>query len=226
MREWILQNTEVTQEEYDKLLNLNTVRINGKSNVSQNDKISNHPMVNIVRFTSYKPTYSHRRKYKVKRKKDVNKHYYYIYEKIKFYILGEIFSIIEEKCFCINRQSNCFYINSDTCLLPKINSYLITAMCISPFRTKQNPYIHTFTLLITPDGLEYILDGTSNVIMDKKTYYSIYKPEIISCIPKEILKEELNLLKPFEEDERIYRAEYLCFRDKIMESVKKLTRKK
>ena len=31
MREWILENTNVTEQEYDNLLNINTVSIKGKS---------------------------------------------------------------------------------------------------------------------------------------------------------------------------------------------------
>lgn len=226
MKEWILENTSIKEEQYDSIINLNTVIINGKTNNLPNEKIIDHPIINICMFSYEYPTLFRRMKYKVKRIKDINKKHYYVYKNIKFYILGEFFPIIADEVFSSRRLKQCFYINSKICLLPKINTFLITALCTHPFKIPKKKYIHTFVLLKTEDGKKYILDGTSNTIMDKDTYFSIFNPKIISCIPKEKLKADLELLKPYEKDKSIYRPEYLCFPKETLKAVKKLQRKK
>ena len=86
MKEWILENTDISEEEYNKLINLNTISINGKSNLQPNQKISNHPIINIALFTSKKSSIRRRKKFKIKKLKDINKKNYYTYQKIKFYM--------------------------------------------------------------------------------------------------------------------------------------------
>ena len=65
MKEWILENADVTSKEYDQLINLNTVSINGQSNKHSIEEISNHPIVNIALFTTKKPTIKRRKKFKI-----------------------------------------------------------------------------------------------------------------------------------------------------------------
>ena len=89
MKEWILENTEVTSVEYDKLINYDTVSIKGKSNKHSIESISNHPIINIALFTTKKPSIKRRKKFKIIKQKDINKNNYYTYQRIKFYILAE-----------------------------------------------------------------------------------------------------------------------------------------
>lgn len=226
MKEWILNNTNILEEDYDRIFNPRTVIMNGHAEENESDSLSNHPIVNIATFTFDYPTYFRRKKFKIKRLKDINKKNLYLYENIKFYILGEQFPLFANETYSSQRLKKCFYINSEICLSLKSNTYLITAMCSNPFRKSRNQYIHTFVLLKSNDGNDYIIDGTTNTIMNKKTYFDIFKPKIISCISKEKLQEDLKLLKPFEEQELIYRPEYLCFSKKTIRAVKKLNRKK
>lgn len=222
MKEWILENTSIKEEDYDSIINLNTTKINGKTNAKSNITIIEHPLFQIAKFTLQPPTFTQRRKYKIKRIKDADKKFYYIYEKIKFQVLAETFKIMEETLFSLNRLEICFHINSTICILLKCKSYLITAMCTSPFRSDKLKYLHTFVLIKDNNGNEYILDGTTNLILDKNTYYSLYKPQVITIIEQEQLKEDLKLIKPLEDEEKLYRAEYLCFPKEVITSVKKL----
>ncbi len=73
MREWILENTDITETEYDTLINQNTVIFNKKDKSNNNDKSSNHPIINIILFTLQKPSFNRRYKYEIQRKKDINK---------------------------------------------------------------------------------------------------------------------------------------------------------
>ena len=64
MREWILENTGVSPEEYDKLINYDTVSINGKSNKQSIESISNHPIINIALFTTKKTSIKRLKKFR------------------------------------------------------------------------------------------------------------------------------------------------------------------
>ena len=99
-------------------------------------------------------------------------------------------------------------------------------MCKSPYRKSRKEYLHTFVLLKHTNGKDYILDGTNNTIIDKKTYFQIFKPKVISCIDSKKLKENLLTLRGFEAKEQIYRPEYLCFPKETIKIAKKLNRKK
>lgn len=226
MKEWILKNTNISEEQYNSVFNLNTVMISGNSKEPENDGISDHPIVNISMFTFDYPNFSRRKKHKIKRIKDINKKHLYTYQNIKFYILGEYLKKYTYITFSTQRLRNCFYLNSMICLLPNINTFLITAMCENPFRKSRLKYIHTFVLLKNTDGKDYILDGTTNTIMDKKTYFDIFKPKVITCISKDKLEKDLELLKPFEKEKYIYRAEYLCFPKQTIKAAKKFSRKR
>lgn len=226
MKEWILENTEITTDEYDKLININTVSINGKGIKQPIEKLSNHPIVNIALFTTRKPTLKQRRKFKIIKQKDINKKNYYIYQKIKFYILTEFIKHYKSELYTINRHNQCFHLNSFFCLKLNINSYLITALCKSPYIINNPDYLHTFILIHSNDNQEYIIDATLNIIMKKEIYFSIFNPQIITCINKTKLTSDLQLLTPLEQDGKLYKAEYLCFPEQVMTSIKKLSKAK
>lgn len=226
MKDWIIKNTNVKEEQYDNIFNTNIVMINGVSKKATEKDASDHPIINISMFTFDYPTFFRIKKFKIKKIKDTNKKNLYIYKNIKFYILGEQIPLYANELFTGKRITQCFYLNSTLCLQANLNSYLITAMCKNPYRKNNDTYLHTFVLLKHDNGQDYILDGTANIITDKKTYFNIFKPNIISCISKEKLKKDLELLKPFEESMQIYRPEYLCFTKETVKAAKKLTKQK
>lgn len=226
MREWILENTNVTEQEYDNLLNINTVSIKGKHQENHIADLSNHPIVNIALFTSRKTSLIRRKKYKIIKKKDINKKNLYIYKQIKFYILSEFLENFEDELLTLTRHNQCFHLNFNICTKINIKSYLITALCQSPYDKNNNEYIHTFILIINNDNQEYIIDGTVNIITRKDTYFNIFKPQIISCIEKEQLKEDYKFIKPLEQAGLIYKAEYYCFKDKVIKGIKKYNKRK
>lgn len=224
MKEWILENTKITSEEYDKLINLNTVSINGKSNKHNQHQMSNHPIINIALFTTKKSTIKQRKKYKITKQKDINKNNYYTYQKIKFYILTDFIKHYHNELQSIYRHNQCFHLNSFFCQKLNINSYLITALCKSPFFISNTNYIHTFILIHSNNNQEYIIDATLNIIMKKDIYFSIFNPQIISFIPKSQLISDLKLITPLEQDGKLYKAEYLCFPKQVINKVKTLSK--
>lgn len=226
MKEWILENTTITEQEYDNLLNINTVSIKGKHQENHITDLSNHPIVNIAQFTSRKPSLTQRIRFKIIKKKDINKKNLYIYKQIKFYIISEFLNNFKAELLTLKRHKQCFHLNFDICTTLNITSYLITALCQSPYYKKKKEYIHTFVLIITNDNQEYIIDGTINTIMSKDTYFNIFKPQIISCIEKEQLKEDYKYIKPLEQVGLIYKAEYYCFKDKVINGIKKYNKRK
>lgn len=224
MRKWILENTDIKETEYDQLINQNTVIFNTK-NKSNNNESSNHPIINIILFTLKKPSFMQRNKYKIKRKKDINKNNYYIYKEIEFYILAEYLKDIKYTLYSTDRFRQCFFLNTSICIKLNCESYLITAICTSPYKIKTEKYLHSFILIKTKGKQEYIIDGTDNFIIKKETFFKIYKPEIVSEIPKNKLNEELKLIKQFEQTRKLYRAEYLCFPEEVIKGIKKIKEK-
>ena len=210
---------------YDNLLNINTVDIQGKQKENDISNLSNHPIVNIALFTSRKSSLIRRKKYKIIKKKDINKKNLYIYKQIKFYILSEFVKNFEDELLTLTRHNQCFHLNFNICTKINIKSYLITALCKSPYNKNNKEYIHTFILIIK-DNQEYIIDGTVNIITRKDTYFNIFKPQIISCIEQKQLKEDYEYIKPLEQDRLIYKAEYYCFKDKVIDGIKKYTKSK
>lgn len=220
MKEWILENTEITEEEYDKIINPNTVYIKDLTPIST-DINKKHPFYNILTFTEKKANFFRNKIYKIKQIKS-NSHNHYIHQNIEFYILGEHIKYLTYLMYSKDRYGKCFYINSKICLLTN-NSYLTTALCTSPFYNDKQ-FIHSF-VTIQYNNKEYILDGIYNIIIEKEIYFNIFNPKIISNIPREQLKSDLENIIEFEKVSQIYRGEYLCFPTQIMQSIKKRTKK-
>lgn len=85
MKEWILENTTVTEEKYDSLINPTTVKMlefEGKED-KKTYELSNHPIVRIDNFTHKKPTITRCFVYGIKKRGK-----YYLYKDIKFRVFS------------------------------------------------------------------------------------------------------------------------------------------
>lgn len=224
MREWILKNTDVTAEEYDELINQETIYIEGKSTGKKHlgpKKIFEHPLVGIDYFTFEKPSIQRMLKYRVKKVKN-----YYYHQNIKFYILSELIKNMQESLYSIDRIQGCFELSFDICQRVN-NSKIVTALCINPFFKKEDIVLHSFVVVTNDDGMEYACDGTLNCSLEKETYLKLLNvTTIISEIPREDMITAFEFLKEKDILKYLIYPEFYCFKDRIIEGLKKLTKSK
>ena len=73
MKEWVINNTSVTEERYDSLINSTTVIMDGLERIEDNInyELSNNPIININNFTYKKPTIIRCMIYGVKKSKNI-----------------------------------------------------------------------------------------------------------------------------------------------------------
>ena len=96
MREWILKNTTVTSEEYDRLINSGTINTDddvlevGTVNLTPR-RIASHPLLVIDCFTLKKPSLLTCFSFGVKKNKKG-----YSYNGIKFWVLAELLNNMKD----------------------------------------------------------------------------------------------------------------------------------
>ena len=219
MREWILENTTVTPKEYDSLINPETIYIEGKSTSKEHleaKKNFENPLIAIDYFTFGKPNIQRMIKYRVKRIKN-----YYYHQNIKFYILSELIKNMQENLYSIDRIQGCFELSFDICQRIN-NSRIVTALCINPFFKKEDIVLHSFVVVTNDDGTEYACDGTLNCSIKKETYLKLLNvTTIISEISREDMIEAFEFLKENDITKYLIFPEFYCFKDKIIQGVKK-----
>lgn len=220
MKEWILENTDVTEEEYDKLINPETITIEGvttESNHTPNHYFE-HPMLAIDLFTQNKPTTLRKLKYRVIKKKKT-----YIHKKIKFIILADLLKDMQEILFSINRKGKCFKLSSEI-LAQYGNTELLTAMCIDPFYKEPTPFLHSVIISKNNKNKEFILDATFNVAIEKETYLKLLQANIISTISREDFINIINMVSEQNLGKFIALQEYFCFPEQVTSAIKKLSK--
>ena len=221
MKEWILENTVVTEERYDSLINPNTVKmLEFERKEDKLYELSNHPIVNIDNFTHKKPTITRCMIYGIKKRKK-----YYIYKDIEFRVFSELLTIKNnpfiEELYSDNRIGTCFDKSIQICL-SNDNSKILTAMCIDPFLQNHKKFIHSFVCVKGKDGKEYIVDGTINTVIEKEKYMKIYNAQIITEIDKNKFESFMDfIIENGEFGNYISIVEYLCFPDEVIEGIEK-----
>ena len=222
MKEWILENTTVTEEKYNSLINEDTVILDGTEVKKDKNtyELSNNPIINVYKFTEKKPTITRCMIYGIRKSKK-----YYIYKDIKFRVFAELMKTRKgdfyESLYSEKRLGTCFDKGMTICLSNK-NSKIVTAMCIDPFLIPTKKFIHCFVIDTGKDGKEYVIDGTLNAVIEKQKYIDIYNAEIITEIEEPKVFEFLDLMSEGKElGSNIDIAEYLCFPDEVIEGVKK-----
>lgn len=222
MREWVLENTDVTAEEYDSLINPETLHIEGESKPCQKEtnKIFDHPILAIDLFTQQKPTLFTKIKYRI-----IDRKQYFIHKNIKFAILADLLEEMKEILYSTNRKGKCFKLSLD--ILKKCeNANIVTLMCTNPNYKEPTPFLHAAILIKEETGNEFILDTTFNIIMKKETYLNLLQAKIISIISREKFQNDSTLRIESNVYKHIYLDEYLCFPEQIMKTAKKLSKTK
>ena len=218
MKEWILENTVVTEERYDSLINPNTVSKNRKIEAGVKINFKN-PLYHICNFTLKRPSKLRCKFYNIKKEGK-----YYLHKDLKFRVLAETLFDKKEpytkELYSIKRVGTCFQKCLDFgCNLK--NNNLVIAMCDEPFIIPTEPFLHAFVCGVGKDGKEYVLDGTLNIIIEKDIFIKLYNARIISEIDGEKANKDINLLNSKDLSHNILAHEYLCFPEEVMEGVKK-----
>ena len=227
MKEWVLNNTSVTEEEYDNLISPNTLKLKN-TNLEEIyadyklKKLSENPLGVINLFTLKKPNKFRCIVYRVKKEKN-----YFIYKDIKFSVLA--LNVEDEnykkELYNERRVGTCFQKSFDFCKSID-NSKIILAMCINPFFTPEKKFLHAFVEILGKDGKQYILDGTLNICMEKELYLKLLNAKIISEMSRNEFFEYVNFIEENNLGSLITVPEFLTFPNQINEGVKKYIKKR
>ena len=222
MKEWVINNTTVTEYEYDNLINSNTVKMSGLEEKEDNTiyELSDNPIININNFTHRKPTIIRCMAYGIKKSKK-----YYIYKDVKFRVFAELMTTKKgefyKSLYSEKRRGTCFDKSTEISISNE-DSWIITAMCIDPFLVPSKKFIHCFVIATGKDGKEYVIDGTLNAVIEKEKYMEIYNAQIISKIKQNEFCDFLDYMvenKALGVDISI--VEYLCFPNEVTKGIKK-----
>lgn len=218
MREWILENTTVTKEEYDSTINCNTLnRIVNKSDKKRKKYTMTykHPFTRIKVFTLKKPTRLRCILFGVKKEKD-----YFLYKDVNFKVLAENIPCKNNFLYSSKRFATCFQSSVEICNRLK-KSKIITALCKEPFIIGDERFIHSFVSCVREDKVELVYDATLNIIMEKDKYLELFDAKILSEIEREKMIDDIIYLNENNVNvEKVTYSEYLCFPEQIMYGLK------
>lgn len=221
MKQWILENTSITEELYDSLINPVTVEMKDISEPVTKQPLTDHPIINIDIFTIEPPTEARLKEFDIQKDKE-----YYIYKNIRFLILAEVLTPLKSILYGVKRFGRCFHISIPIALITP-NSKLVTAMCTDIFHINHERFLHTFVTLQDPETQEeYILDGTMNTIMPKEDYLKLFDAQIISEIDKQEFIKAASLFSKLKIESEFSLLEYLCFPKETKIAAKTLYKKR
>jgi len=215
MKDWILANTTVTEEEYDKIMQYNDYPEDANlTKVSEESK--KQILLNIVAFTLNKPSIINKIVHQIKK---LNGVYYY-----KGYTFGLFYDCYQDNdLFSMKRYGRCHEMSS-LILSKEQKLKMVTAIC----RTFKNiPFLHSFLIWKDEFNKEYVYDYTENLVMNKEAYFDLLDVEVINVMDYDTLKI---FLEAYESNKEQYKyiniTELLCFPNQIKEAILKLERTK
>ena len=216
MREWMINNTNVNIDEYDALLNSNMLYKIGEKRKKCNYTFDRKcPISKIDSFTYGKPNKLKCLLFNVKKDGD-----FYFYKDIKFNVLSKYIPSLRKELYKMSRGDKCVLYSSDICFNIK-GSKIVTILCDNPFFKEKPKYLHTFVTCFYND-VEYVIDATINLIMEKEEYLKIFDGKIISEVEREDMVTDIKFLQSLElKENEISMQEYLCFKDDVMEGANK-----
>lgn len=228
MKEWILENTSVTEDEYDALINGDTINMvdddpGVKAGVVERTKLTprklgEHPMLMIDEFTLKKTNILRKYLYDMKGKNGK-----YSYKGIKFFVLADMLKDMADILYSKKRNGSCFDLSSLICM-EYTDTNIVTAMCIAPDYKEDFYFLHTF-VVFAKNGKEYVIDATCNIVMEKSIYLDLFKAKIISSISRDEYYNICGDIENFGLGNVITLAEYFCFPTEVTIGVKNFGRK-
>lgn len=230
MNEWLKQNTTIDEKEYDSIINSDTINIKGsleKNDGEMVDTIFDHPMISIKGFAFKKPNIFSKWFFEVKGNRKI-----YIHNNIKFRILAEYIKNINSEFIDIkaltkflyskDKLGQCFQLSVHLSLLFD-NSKVILAMCQNYVFKQKIEFLHAF-VVFEKEGIEYVVDGAFNILMEKNTYFDLMKPNIINEIPGKRAFKEAYYIHNSAVSEQVMYVDYLCYPNEILQGVKNYTK--
>ena len=205
MKEWLISNTNITEEMYDNIINCDKDFNN--SGIDYN-YIFSHPnayiMNDIMHFTLDQ---------RYKKRQFIKFGYYYFYKgnrEISFSLLSDFFPNEKENLLSENRYGKCHTVSYNIALN---SSFDIITMICSDIQSGKD-FLHT---VLYTENSDEILDYTLNLIMDRKQYAKLMNARVVKIIDNARIKEIYANIKS--SDRLIYQKtnikELLCFPDEI-----------
>ena len=206
MKEWFLEKTGVSEEEYDELI-LSDAEVVTTDTKTWKDMI----IESILDFTIEKPTLMRQLLFQVK-KKDGK---YYLAE-IPFELFYDYYH--DEKLFSTIRYKEC-HKKSHAIAYNSDRFDVVTAKC-SNYMTDNKEYLHTF---LYDSKTDQVFDYTLNLVMGKDTYYELFNVRVVKILKNADLKRISSLIRLHPEFAKfIDIKEYFCFPEATEEAVKRL----
>lgn len=205
MREYVLENTTVSPEEYDKIMKYREFSEENPSLSTDPKKVLVH---SLEMFTLNRPLKLNRLKYGViKRKKE------FTLKGIKFKIFYDCYK--DKDLFSLKRYGQCYLMSYQIALRNPFD--IVTAVCRSDTNID---FLHTF-LLYNKDGEEFAIDYTRNIILRKQDYYNLYDVREVKRIANEDFKKYVKLLEGHSSaiGDKLTLSEILCFPEQIAEFI-------
>lgn len=221
MKDWILENTVVTQQQYDYFLDR---VISHQSNDGLKRKkwrnVKNHPMIKIQSFTVYNPKLIT----SLSIKRTANNMYGYkglefllitdyaeqnnieLPEKLKNDLLDS--RLRAGKCDYLSIELMSFFKNSRVLIIRIDDCYI-----------EDEPVTHVVVEIQTDKG-SYILDATKNLFMETKQYFNMMgRVEVLNVVSSEKAKKDIDELISLGLGSELLGAEYFAFDEEIMNAV-------
>jgi len=229
MKQWIIENTNITEEKYDNII-ITSQTYNPKEGNNFINTIFNNKLLAIHDFTYKSPNILRQTIYNIQKNNKTYNH-----KNIKFIILAEHLETLlsktkkkeikqlKNKLYSTKRDHKCFELSMEISKFLD-NCYITTALCKDPYFKKTNYFLHTF-LIIERNNIEYVIDSTFNIIIKKDIYFELFKAKLISKIDKETLLEYLNYIKENNYSEYLNFSEVLCFKDEIVNTIRTKAKK-
>lgn len=208
MKDWVINNTKITLEQYEKVINNNSE----DKTFFIADNFRARLLYIIMCFTLEKPTEERLKAFEMERKNG-----YYNFHDISFKLFYEMIS--DPILFSLERYGNCHF---DSVILSKtVHCDVITAICRD---YKNYPFLHSFIVIKNTNGDEFIGDSSLNIIMKKDLYYALLDVHELTRISESELKELIDIITRNRELVDIDYREMLCFPNEIKEGILKLER--
>lgn len=206
MKEWILENTTVTEERYDELIN------SDEKGQEMSKNIKKLILMAIDKYTLNAPTPENMEQWGIETSGNA-----YIFEGIKFQLFSRVLQ--DHKLYSKERYHQChlasFY------LAQVLELSVVTAKCIG---YSDNSFLHSF-VLDEQRGLVY--DYCLNVIMSKSNYYDLFDVnEIVKIEYADLIDYYKILEKTSMANENIDYKEVVTFPTEIKEALLRLERTK
>lgn len=210
MREWILENTTVTAEEYDKVEKyVNPVEKSGPVAEERKKQILFAlMMISLNRLTIFR-----------RLKNGITKNgKWFNYKGTNFMLFSDIYD--DPSLLGLERYGKCIRCH-EIALARKMD--ICSAICKD---YKNHKFLHTF-LLTKLDGEDCVLDYTLNLVLKKEDYFDFMDVEVISIIRNgDLVEYTTNMLRNNYLGDVIDTFEFLCFPSQVNEAVLSLERAK